>query len=394
MWGRLKTFVLAAVVGSGGPRAALRRSAIDAGDAPAVGAHAAAVPGHDRGGPREHAGVAGLRDPRVARQPLLPGGPVPAGRRAPMVREEDGRAVLAAAGGAGRGRLRARGRPARGLPAARPPRGRPRAARPRPRSCRSRAGDALKTFTLVPAAEAGWVFGGSTHLDPGAYAASFLLPPGCTLSQVEVAPPCLNPIEPAGGWQPTGVTTSAGPRDHRAQGDRHGARAAPGGDADRDRRGDFQVEAPPRRSRRGRCADAASTPMTLRARPQGPARDRVGRHARGRASTASPAFVTPGAGQRWLVDGCRKAVVCPGPGRRLAADPDPVLRGGAPHADRSRLGDGASLERVRVEKKKSAAGGLRGHAAAARLRPGPRRAGLARHARSTRCASSATRGGA
>ena len=69
-------------------------------------------------------------------------------------------------------------------------------------------GDPLKSFTLVPAVETGWVSAGSTHLDPGAYAAQFLLPPGATLSQIEVAPPCVNPIEPANGWQATGVTTS------------------------------------------------------------------------------------------------------------------------------------------------------------------------------------------
>ena len=66
-------------------------------------------------------------------------------------------------------------------------------------------GNAIKAFTLLPAVEPGWVFAGSTHLDPGAYAAQFLLPPGCTLSQVEIAPPCVNSIEPAGGWKPTAV---------------------------------------------------------------------------------------------------------------------------------------------------------------------------------------------
>ena len=49
---------------------------------------------------------------------------------------------------------------------------------------------------------------GTAHLDPGAYAAQFLLPPGATLSQVELAPPCVNPIEPAGGWQAEAVTTA------------------------------------------------------------------------------------------------------------------------------------------------------------------------------------------
>ena len=69
-------------------------------------------------------------------------------------------------------------------------------------------GEPLKTFTLVPANETSWISAGTAHLDPGAYAAQFLLPPGASLSQVEVAPPCVNPIEPAGGWQAEGVTTA------------------------------------------------------------------------------------------------------------------------------------------------------------------------------------------
>jgi hypothetical protein len=68
-------------------------------------------------------------------------------------------------------------------------------------------GSAVKTFTLVPDPEPQWVFGGSAHLDPGAYGAEVLLPPGCELSRIEVAPPCLNPIEPPEGWQPRAVTT-------------------------------------------------------------------------------------------------------------------------------------------------------------------------------------------
>jgi hypothetical protein len=69
-------------------------------------------------------------------------------------------------------------------------------------------GEPLKSFTLVPAVETGWVSAGSTHLDPGAYAAQFLLPPGASLSQIELAPPCVNAIEPANGWQATGVTSN------------------------------------------------------------------------------------------------------------------------------------------------------------------------------------------
>src|SRR4029453_1392453 len=57
-------------------------------------------------------------------------------------------------------------------------------------------GEPLKTFTLVPANETSWISAGTAHLDPGAYAAQFLLPPGAALSPVEVAPPSATPIYP------------------------------------------------------------------------------------------------------------------------------------------------------------------------------------------------------
>lgn len=63
--------------------------------------------------------------------------------------------------------------------------------------------DPTGAFTLVPATARGWVDAGSTHLDPGAYSATFLLPPGTSLYSVEVAPPCVAPVEPLGGWGPT-----------------------------------------------------------------------------------------------------------------------------------------------------------------------------------------------
>jgi hypothetical protein len=62
-------------------------------------------------------------------------------------------------------------------------------------------GAPLETFTLVPGDAPGWVFGGSAHLDPGSYGASVLLPPGCALSQIELAPPCLSSL-PAAGSRP------------------------------------------------------------------------------------------------------------------------------------------------------------------------------------------------
>ena len=68
-------------------------------------------------------------------------------------------------------------------------------------------GRTFKTLTFTPQAIAGWVAGGTAHLDPGSYRAAVLLPPGAALERVEVAPGCVASVEPPGGWQATAVTT-------------------------------------------------------------------------------------------------------------------------------------------------------------------------------------------
>ena len=201
MWGRVKTLVLAAVVGAaalvplfGDPRstpvthplwARMLLRSLDMTDAVRASTQASQV----------FAALA-WRDSLsyTADRYLRADGAV--------VREEAGRPVLAASAGPaevayavavaqpGDYQLRAR--------MAGPP-GEPATAEFLPMA----GGNALKSFTLLPAKEASWVFAGSSHLDPGAYAAQFLLPPGCTLSQVEIAPPCVNSIEPMGGWKPS-----------------------------------------------------------------------------------------------------------------------------------------------------------------------------------------------
>ena len=66
----------------------------------------------------------------------------------------------------------------------------------------------LRSFSVPAAAAMGWVDAGSLHLDPGAYEATVLLPEGSQLEFVELAPPCLHPIEPRGGWKPTAVAST------------------------------------------------------------------------------------------------------------------------------------------------------------------------------------------
>jgi len=50
---------------------------------------------------------------------------------------------------------------------------------------------------------------GSTYLTPGSYSAKVLLPPGSQLEKLEVSPPCVNAIEPPGGWQPDAVAKTS-----------------------------------------------------------------------------------------------------------------------------------------------------------------------------------------
>ncbi len=266
-----------------------------------------------------------------------------------VVREEEGRAVVTATGGPaelvypvivvqpGDYLLRARLAGAPGAPAS---------AELAPLE----GGGPLTTFTLAPEAGPRWVLGGSAHLDPGTYGASVLLPPGCTLSQIEVAPPCLNPIEPPGGWRPTGVTTVEDLAVTALKVLDMEYELPPDAAPIEIRAGDFQVEDPPE------AVEVRASAETLEARAL---------HAGARGLRAIVAvdipepgvysvfgFVTPGSGQRWLVDSCRKAIVCPGEGvgwRPILTQPLSAGR----HSLLVSLGASATLELVRIERKKA-----------------------------------------
>ena len=236
-------------------------------------------------------------------------------------------------------------------------------------------GDAIKTFTLVPDPEA-WAFGGSAHLDPGAYGASLLLPPGCSLSQVEVAPPCLNPIEPEGGWQPRGVTST---QDLSITGLKtlDMEHELPPADTPIEiGAGDFQAESPPelvaaRSGGRGHPGRPVSA-----CRPQGAAGDRGDRHPRGGSlqhlRIRDPGL-RPAVARRRVSQGHRLS----GRGSGLEADPHPVVLGGSPHPSREprqRRHPRHGSDREEEEHSRR----LRGDDASARVRPRPRGSGLPR----------------
>jgi hypothetical protein len=59
----------------------------------------------------------------------------------------------------------------------------------------------FSTANLAPRAEMAWIEADPTRFDRGTYAASLAVPAGTCLSRLEVVPPCIEPIEPFGGWK-------------------------------------------------------------------------------------------------------------------------------------------------------------------------------------------------
>ena len=206
----------------------------------------------------------------------------------------------------------------------------------------------LRSFTVPAGPTMGWIDAGLVHLDPGAYDATVLLPEGSALEQVELAPPCLHPIEPLGGWRATAVSTDedvavtvlraldleselppAAPPIELRGSDLKLEDASPGLDPSS---GDGAFRGGPRGSQAVLLADLPETGLyTL------------------------SVFGVPGAGQRWMADGCRESVVCP------SGDPLPrwrvVLSGRfqkGQHLFTASLGPGTVVERIRLEQKKDA----------------------------------------
>jgi len=209
-------------------------------------------------------------------------------------------------------------------------------------------GRPFKTLTLAPTGD--WAGGGAAHLDPGAYTASVLLPKGSGLESLEVAPPCLASVEPLGGWHPTAVTTTedlalTAVRSMDLEGE------LPPADSPIDIAGSgFEVD---EELAAGSPPHPGTTDEALRAGAQG---------LRGLVTVTLPesglyslsVFGTAGAGQRWLADGCRKAVVCPASStgwRYVLSQPMSAGR----HTLAVTLGEGAVVERVRLERKREGA---------------------------------------
>ncbi|HXY42107.1 MAG TPA: hypothetical protein VEQ10_20695 [Vicinamibacteria bacterium] len=171
----------------------------------------------------------------------------------------------------------------------------------------------LRRLSLPATTAMSWVDAGPVPLDAGAYEATVLLPPGAALEYVEIAPPCVHPIEPGGGWKPTAVTTTEDVAVTMLQAL------------------DLETELPPagealRFAGRDLVLDDGSRAVQV---AQGDGSFRSGAHgARVLLIADVPedglytlsALGAPVGGHHWVVDGCRTCVVCP------STDPTPRWR--------------------------------------------------------------------
>lgn len=213
---------------------------------------------------------------------------------------------------------------------------------------------AVKAFPVVPPPIAGWVDAGSTYLNPGAYLAKVLLPPGCRLEKLEVSPPCVNAIEPPGGWQPAAVARTSDVA----------VTALKALDAENELTpAALPIEVSgesfePVGGARATLASAGSLDrLWLRAGPTGlQAVVFVDVPEAGLYTVSS--FGVQGSGQSWVGDSCRKSVVC---GARAAGEDGPQWHAlmtadftAGRHFFTVTLGSGAGVERLRLEPRKTA----------------------------------------
>ncbi len=207
--------------------------------------------------------------------------------------------------------------------------------------------DLLRSFTVPSATVMGWIDAGSVRLDPGAYDATVLLPEGSVLEYVELAPPCLHPIEPRGGWKAAAAATTEDVAVTVLQA--------------LDLESELPPKAPPLEFRGSDLTLEDGSRATLASAEEeggfrgGPRGSRVVLLAdipETGLYTLS-VFGVPGTGQRWTADGCRQCAVCP------SSDPTArwrVLLSGhfqkGPHVFSASLGPDTVVERLRLELKK------------------------------------------
>jgi hypothetical protein len=210
----------------------------------------------------------------------------------------------------------------------------------------------VATFAVVPQTGLLWLDAGTTHLDPGNYSVSVLLAAGQTLEAVEVTPPCLQPIEPPGGWRAAAVATTGDVAVTAIEALRSEPELPPADTPILVAADAFQVVTP------------AAIPAAMAAQVQGqglqasimPLQALVFLDIPEDGLYTLASFGAEGNGQSWLADGCSKSVVCPssatasGPGWHDLLTSQ-FTRGR--HSLTVTLGQGASVGSLRLERKKA-----------------------------------------
>jgi hypothetical protein len=217
--------------------------------------------------------------------------------------------------------------------------------------------EATATFTLVPSSLTGWVEAEPAHLDPGAYTASIQLPAGTSLENVEVAPPCTEAIEPPGGWRSRAVTQADDVAVTVLKALDQESDLPPAASA-------VEVSASALRTTGGSAAGLAALGaaghdgLWLTAGPRG-LQATVFLELPEAGLYSVSVLGEAGGGQSWKADACRKAVWCPGTevARSASATPawHPLMTaafGAGRHFFNVTLGPGASVQRLRAERKK------------------------------------------
>jgi hypothetical protein len=214
-----------------------------------------------------------------------------------------------------------------------------------------------KEFAIVPSSISSWIDAGTTHLDRGVYTAALRLPPGTSLEQIEVAPPCIAAVEPPGGWRATAIVqatdlavTTVKALDQESE--------LPAADTAIEVFGaDFRTPttaAVVTRASTGSSADA----LWIKAGPSGlQAVAFVDLPEAGLYNVST--FGIEGGGQSWLGDACQKAILC-GAADALGAGAKPQWRNlltaeftAGRHFFTVVMGQGAAVERLRLERKKT-----------------------------------------
>jgi hypothetical protein len=207
-----------------------------------------------------------------------------------------------------------------------------------------------QTFSVVPGALPGWVDAGAVRLTPGAYTASVLLPKGAELQWIELAPPCVNAIEPRGGWKAAAVarTDDVALTVLRALDQEN--ELPPAAPPIELLGSDFQLEEPS-----GVAIPVGLSDGALRAGPRG-AKAVVMAELPEPGLYVLSFFGTKGGGQSWGADRCRRAVLCPEV--ESVAKWHTILSGefsSGWHTFAVVLGAGSAVERLRLERKKDSA---------------------------------------